>query len=60
MEFDFTIGPGVHKSVTSSGDPKDVTETETSTGWVLPMRVFGDFAYNLECSRTRRCGSRLR
>ena len=46
MEFDFKIGPGVHKS--TSGDPKDmkgiVSET---TGWEVPMRIFGDFAYNL-------------
>jgi hypothetical protein len=53
MEFDFKIGPGVHKTVTgaSSGDPKDVKDfagTETTSGWELPMRVFADFAYNFE------------
>lgn len=44
FEFDFKIGPGMHTS--TSGDPKDMT-TET-TGWSVPMRVFGDFAYNFE------------
>ena len=50
MEFDFKIGPGVHTSV-ASADPKDVKDGEgatETTGWVLPMRIFGDFAYNLE------------
>jgi hypothetical protein len=49
MEFDFKIGPGVH--TTTRSDPKDVkamgSETAT-TGWVLPMRIFADFAYNFE------------
>lgn len=44
MEFDFKVGPGVHE--VSSGDPKDMTET--TTGWSLPVRIFGDFAYNTE------------
>ena len=50
MEFDFTIGPGVH--TTSNADPKDVKAmaTETTTGWSVPMRVFADFAYNFEAS----------
>ena len=50
MEFDFKIGPGMHKS--TSSDPKDLKEmkTETTTGWVLPMRIFADFAYNFEAS----------
>jgi hypothetical protein len=49
-EFDFKIGPGVHHS--ESGDPKDMkaTTTESTTGWVLPMRVFADFAYNFEAN----------
>ncbi len=50
MEFDFKIGPGVH-SGNASGDPKDmkgVSTAEESTGWVLPMRLFADFAYNFE------------
>ena len=48
MEFDFKIGPGVH--TTRSADPKDVKGmgAEQTTGWVLPMRVFADFAYNFE------------
>jgi hypothetical protein len=47
MEFDFKIGPGVHKS--TSHDPKDMKSiAEGSTGWELPMRIFGDFAYNFE------------
>jgi hypothetical protein len=48
MEFDFKIGPGVH--TTRSVDPKDVKGmgAEQTTGWVLPMRVFADFAYNFE------------
>lgn len=47
-EFDFKIGPGIH--TTTSGDPKDVKgmSAETTTGWVLPVRIFGDFAYNFE------------
>jgi hypothetical protein len=47
MEFDFKIGPGVHMA--ASGDPKDMTETKT--GWELPMRIFGDFAYNFEADQ---------
>jgi len=48
MEYDFKIGPGV--TTTRSSDPKDVKGmgTETTTGWVLPMRIFSDFAYNFE------------
>ncbi|HEX4140725.1 MAG TPA: putative porin [Candidatus Methylacidiphilales bacterium] len=47
MEFDFKIGPGV--TTTHSGDPKDFKSMETTTtGWVLPMRIFADFAYNFE------------
>jgi hypothetical protein len=47
MEFDFKIGPGVHKSV--SGDAKDMKDVDPgTTGWEIPMRVFGDFAYNIE------------
>jgi len=47
MEFDFKIGPGVHKTTTS--DPKDAKAIETTTtGWVLPVRIFADFAYNFE------------
>ncbi len=50
-EFDFKIGPGIH--TTKSADPKDVKgmETEETTGWVLPMRVFADFAYNFEAGQ---------
>jgi hypothetical protein len=44
FEFDFKIGPGVH--TTASGDPKDLVEKQV--GWELPMRIFGDFAYNFE------------
>jgi hypothetical protein len=44
MEFDFKIGPG---SVTT-GDPKDPKSVVTTTGWSIPMRVFGDFAYNFD------------
>ena len=50
MEFDFKIGPGVSGSKVL-GDPKDVKSVaapEETTGWVLPMRVFSDFAYNFE------------
>jgi hypothetical protein len=47
FEFDFKIGPGMHTS--TSGDPKDMT-TET-TGWSVPMRIFGDFAYNFEADQ---------
>jgi len=47
FEFDFKIGPGAH--TTTSGDPKDMT-TET-TGWSVPMRIFGDFAYNFEADQ---------
>ncbi len=43
-EFDFKIGPGVH--MTHSGDPKD--GKDQSVGWSLPMRIFGDFAYNFQ------------
>ncbi len=47
MEYDFKIGPGVHN--TTSGDPKDMKNvTEGTTGWSLPVRVFADFAYNVE------------
>jgi hypothetical protein len=47
FEFDFKIGPGIH--TTSTGDPKDVKDvTSETTGWTLPMRIFGDFAYNVE------------
>ncbi len=48
MEFDFKIGPGVH--TTHTVDPKDVKSmgTEVTSGWVLPVRVFADFAYNFE------------
>ena len=47
MEFDFKIGPGVHS--TTSGDPKDMKNvTEGTTGWSLPVRVFADFAYNVD------------
>jgi hypothetical protein len=47
LEFDFSIGPGVH--TTTSGDPKDMKDmTSTTTGWTLPMRIFTDFAYNFE------------
>ena len=47
MEFDFKIGPGVHKSV--SGDAKDMKDVDPgTTGWEIPIRVFGDFAYNTE------------
>jgi hypothetical protein len=45
MEFDFKMGPGVHKT---SGDPKTMATSGESTGWVLPIRIFGDFAYNFE------------
>jgi hypothetical protein len=41
FEFDFKVGPGVHRS----SDPKGMTET---TGWSLPIRIFGDFAYNID------------
>jgi hypothetical protein len=54
MEFDFRIGPGVHETTTTSGDPKDmkdVTSTTSTTGWSLPMRIFADFAYNLEADQ---------
>ena len=47
FEFDFKIGPGVH--ATTSGDPKDMKGMTTeTTGWSVPMRIFGDFAYNFE------------
>jgi hypothetical protein len=49
FEFDFKVGPGVHK--TTSGDPKDMKGVVSETsGWELPMRIFGDFAYNFEAS----------
>jgi hypothetical protein len=49
LEFDFKIGPGVHQ--TTSGDPKDMKNmTETTTGWSLPVRLFSDFAYNVEAA----------
>jgi len=47
MEFDFKIGPGVHQAI--SRDPKDVTTT--STGWELPVRIFSDFAYNIDAGQ---------
>ena len=49
MEFDFKIGPGVHTSH-HVGDPNDMKDSgvDESSGWVLPMRIFGDFAYNFE------------
>jgi hypothetical protein len=47
MEFDFKIGPGIH--TVTSGDPKDMKDmTSTTTGWTLPMRIFTDFAYNVD------------
>jgi hypothetical protein len=49
MEFDFKVGPGIHTE--KSVDPKDVkgmASDEETTGWVLPMRLFADFAYNFE------------
>jgi hypothetical protein len=47
FEFDFKIGPGSH--TTTSADPKDMKNVVTETsGWSIPMRVFGDFAYNFE------------
>jgi hypothetical protein len=47
FEYDFKIGPGVHTS--TSGDAKDMKDPVTeTTGWSLPMRIFGDFAYNFE------------
>jgi len=47
FEFDFKIGPGVHHAKRS--DPKDVKDIGAeSTGWSIPMRIFGDFAYNFE------------
>jgi hypothetical protein len=47
MEFDFEIGPGVH--TVTSGDPKDIKGmTSATTGWTLPMRIFTDFAYNVD------------
>ena len=51
MEFDFKIGPGEH-SVTS-GDPKDLKSvaTTTTTGWSMPVRLFADFAYNLDADQ---------
>jgi hypothetical protein len=49
FEFDFKIGPGVHTS--TSTDPKDMKAITTeTTGWSVPMRIFGDFAYNFEAS----------
>jgi len=51
MEYDFKIGPGVHQ--TSSGDPKDPKSvvTTSETGWSLPVRVFADFAYNIDADQ---------
>ncbi len=49
-EFDFKIGPGEHTSK-ASVDPKDeksVAAPEEMTGWSIPIRIFGDFAYNFE------------
>jgi hypothetical protein len=48
FEYDFKIGPGIHSK--TSSDPKDAKSvvTEESSGWSIPMRIFGDFAYNIE------------
>ena len=48
MEFDFKVGPGAH--TTHVADPKDVKGmgTDETTGWSLPVRIFGDFAYNFQ------------
>ncbi len=47
MEFDFKIGPGLHKL--AAGDSKDVKNLDLgSTGWEVPIRIFGDFAYNFQ------------
>jgi hypothetical protein len=49
-EFDFKIGPGV-RTTTSISDPKDakgMDSSDVTTGWTLPMRLFADFAYNVE------------
>jgi hypothetical protein len=52
MEFDFKIGPGRHTKTVGSGDPKDMQGVASeTTGWELPIRIFGDFAYNLEASQ---------
>ncbi len=51
MEFDFKIGPGVHKRTVDPKDAKDMKAVTTeSTGWSLPIRLFADFAYNFEAS----------
>jgi hypothetical protein len=41
MEYDFRIGPGAGEKTFGSA----------SAGWTLPVRVFGDFAYNLQASQ---------
>jgi hypothetical protein len=47
MEYDFKIGPGAHPS--ASGAAKEVKNVAAgATGWEVPIRVYGDFAYNLE------------
>ena len=49
MEFDFKIGPGAHSA--APRDPKDTKDIDPgSTGWEVPIRIFGDFAYNLQAS----------
>jgi hypothetical protein len=50
MEFDFKVGPGVHTTSSSSdpNDPKAIAGVEHTSGWVLPMRLFADVAYNVE------------
>jgi hypothetical protein len=50
MEFDFKVGPGVHTTTSSSdpNDPKAIAGVEHTSGWVLPMRLFADVAYNVE------------
>jgi hypothetical protein len=51
MEFDFKIGPGVHEVTSGGGDSKDLKDvTTTMAGWTLPMRIFADFAYNVEAN----------
>jgi len=50
MEFDFKIGPGVsHPSMADSKDIKAVNEG--TVGWQLPVRVFADFAYNVDADQ---------
>jgi hypothetical protein len=48
MEYDFKIGPGVHTVHSDPKDMKGMKDPDGTTGWVLPMRIFADFAYNLE------------